>query len=369
MIVTKCIAVAAGGTGGHLFPAQALAEELFARHYAVHLITDERVRDYGSSFPAVATHVVEAATLTPGKPWRLPGQAFKILGAYQKSNILLRKIRPQAVVGFGGYPSLMPLLAATSLKIPTIVHEQNAVLGRANAFLSRRVSVVAGSFERVQGLSAEASRKFVVTGNPIRNVAMQATGRAYPPIGEAIRLVIFGGSQGARFFSEFMPGVFAVIDESLRSKLHVTQQCRQEDLDEVRKKYLPLGFRFDIAPFFKDLPSTIASAHLVISRAGASTIAELGAIGRPALLVPLPHALDNDQLRNAESFAAAGGGWVCPQSSLVKEAFAAQLSDLLWDRRKLETAAAMALSHGRPNAAKLLADVVESTAFALPHSV
>lgn len=352
----KLVMLAAGGTGGHLFPAQALAETLVKRGYRIQLMTDERVRDYGKSFPAEATHIIESASPSPRRPLGL----LKLYRGYAAAKKIMKLDRPVAVVGFGGYPSFPPLYAASSLRIPCAVHEQNAVLGRANKLLSTKVDVVAGSFETMTGLPHSAAAKLKITGNPVRAIALEQKAARYPPAKGKLNLVVFGGSQGAKFFSDFMPRVFAAMPEIERKNLKVTQQCRAEDVERVSAQYEALKLECDLQAFFMDMPKRIARSHLIISRSGASTIAELGVIGRPAIMVPLPHAIDNDQLRNAQSFADAGAGWVCPQGDLKAGDFAMFLGQLLNDYAGLKAAAESALKHGKPDAAERLADVIET---------
>jgi UDP-N-acetylglucosamine--N-acetylmuramyl-(pentapeptide) pyrophosphoryl-undecaprenol N-acetylglucosamine transferase len=351
----RLFVLAAGGTGGHLFPAQALAETLVRRGYRVHLMTDERVRDYGKSFPAEKTHVVHSASPSLKRPLGL----LKLFQGYRAAKAILKDEKPVAVVGFGGYPSFPPIYAAAALGIPCAVHEQNAVLGRANKMLSSKVNVVAASFASMIGLPEAAKSKLVLTGNPVRAVALIEKAATYPA-GPMFNLVVFGGSQGAKFFSDFMPLVFGQMPEALRKKIVLVQQCRDEDLARVKQAYAELGVVADLQAFFSDMPKQIAGSHLVISRSGASTIAELGVIGRPAIMVPLPHAIDNDQLRNAQSFASVGAGWVCAQKELEPKAFAELLARLIGDAAGLKKAAESALSHGKPDAAERLADAVEN---------
>ncbi len=355
------VMLAAGGTGGHLFPAQALAEELSARGIAVHLLTDERVRDYGKNFPARATHIVPSASLSLSDPLRLPSRMWRLLSGYRIGRGLMKLHRPAAVVGFGGYPSLPPLIAAVHCGVPSLVHEQNSVLGRANRLLATRVSAIATSFESVSGIPISAMPKVMLTGNPVRDAVKQVVGIAYPELTAdgPIKLLVFGGSQGAKFFSDAMPDVLAALPEILRKRLQVTQQCRAEDIERVKLAYAKAGLSAALQPFFKNMPELMRDCHLVICRSGASSIAELGVVGRPAILVPLPHAIDNDQLRNAESFARAGGGFVHTQSSLTTAHFASILQALLGKPAALKEAANAALRHGRPDAAKRLADLVQ----------
>lgn len=353
--------LAAGGTGGHLFPAQALAEELTRRGYTIHLMTDERVKDYGKSFPAAETHIVPSATLSLSKPWLVPGRALRLYGGYRTARAVLARVKPLAVIGFGGYPSFPPIMAAARMRIPSCVHDQNAVMGRANRVLAKWADAVASSFPNLMGLPPEAQKKLTVTGNPVRDIALQQKAAPYPPF-DKFNLLVFGGSQGAQFFGEFMPKVFAAMSAEDRSGIRLTQQVRAENMEAVSRAYRAMGLDCELNPFFMDMPKRIAASHLVVCRSGASTIAELGVIGRPAVMVPLPHALDNDQLRNAESFAAAGAGWVHPQASLTAEGLAQFLTSLRSQQPKLEQAAAAALSHGKPDAAERLADLAEKIA-------
>jgi UDP-N-acetylglucosamine--N-acetylmuramyl-(pentapeptide) pyrophosphoryl-undecaprenol N-acetylglucosamine transferase len=353
--------LAAGGTGGHLFPAQALAEELTRRGHVIHLMTDERVRDYGKSFPAAETHIVPSATLSLSKPWLVPGRLMRLYGGYRTARAILQRVKPRAVIGFGGYPSFPPIMAAARLGIASCVHDQNAVMGRANRVLAKWADAVASSFPQLRGLPPEAQKKLVFTGNPVRDIALREKGAPYPPF-ERFNLLVFGGSQGAQFFGEFMPKVFAAMTPEERSGIRLTQQVRTENMEQVSAAYRGMGLDCELNPFFMDMPKRIADSHLVVCRSGASTIAELGVIGRPAVMVPLPHAIDNDQLRNAESFAAAGAGWVHPQASLEPRAFAQFLTSLRSQQGQLEQAAASALKHGRPDAAERLADLAEKLA-------
>jgi UDP-N-acetylglucosamine--N-acetylmuramyl-(pentapeptide) pyrophosphoryl-undecaprenol N-acetylglucosamine transferase len=357
--MSKLVVLAAGGTGGHLFPAQALGETLQRRGYRIHLMTDERVRDYGKLFPAEQTHIVESASPSLSQFAKLPGRLLKLFGGYSHAKKIMKGVKPSVVVGFGGYPSFPPIYAAASLGIPCAVHEQNAVLGRANKILAKKVNAVAVSFGNMIGLPDAAKSKMVLTGNPVRGIALAQAARAYPKFTGKLNLLVFGGSQGAKFFSDFMPQVFVAMPEAFRAKILLTQQCRAEDIDSVRAQYAKLGVAADLQSFFMDMPKRIADSHLIVSRSGASTIAELGVIGRPAIMVPLPHAIDNDQLRNAQSFADAGAGWVTPQKDLVAADFAQYLVRLLSDQAGLKRAAESALGHGKPDAAERLADLVE----------
>ncbi len=256
----KIVVLAAGGTGGHLFPAQALAEELLSRGYVIHLITDERVADYGRAFPANKTHIVPSSTLSLSKPWLLPARFFRLLRGIIKAKTILGNVKPVAVVGFGGYPSFPPIMAASWLKIPTCVHDQNAVMGRANRVLSYFADAVASSFPALSGLPKRATGKVVVTGNPVRGVVMEQLAAPYQ-ISNADRifhLLVFGGSQGARFFAEFMPKVIAELPRAILKMLRLSQQCRPEDIKALKLAYEKLDFKHDLQPFFVDMPKRIA---------------------------------------------------------------------------------------------------------------
>ncbi len=355
------IALAAGGTGGHLFPAQALAEELVRRGFIVMLFTDARGRKYGDRFPAVDIVQVSSSTLTFRKPWKLPFQIVRLMKGLSEARLRLGRNRPAAIIGFGGYPSFPPLLAAARMGIPSAIHEQNAVMGRANRAVAKRVHVIASSFPEIVNLSADLKRKIVFTGNPVRKAVLEMASAPYAPPGETgiFELLVFGGSQGAHFFSELMPKVLRELPAALRENLHVTQQCRPEDIEAVRQAYAALGINATLETFFRDMPQRMAQAHLVLSRAGASTVAELAVIGRPAILVPLPHALDNDQLMNARAFSRAGAGWVFKQDAIRPDQLAMFITKLRYEPETLRAAHEAARHFARPDAAQRLADVME----------
>jgi len=358
------ILLAAGGTGGHLFPAYALAEELGRRGWRVELATDKRGDRYGMGFPAAAVHQLSAATVSSRSPVALARTGWALASGVREAMSLLVRMRPQAVVGFGGYPCFAPLVAARLKGVPAALHEQNAVLGRANRLLGPRVDAIATSFEDVKFLEGATRSKARFTGNPVRTAVLAAAATPYPPLapGEPFSLLVFGGSQGARFFSDTIPPALERLPQHLRARLRVVQQCRPEDLDRVASFYGHSDIQAECQPFFADLPQRIAAAHLVIARAGASSIAELTAIGRPSLLVPLPHALDNDQLLNASSLARAGGAWVLEEKTLDHARLAAELTDLMETPERLVAAAEAARRAGRPDAVERLADLVEGLA-------
>ncbi|WP_442583072.1 undecaprenyldiphospho-muramoylpentapeptide beta-N-acetylglucosaminyltransferase [Mesorhizobium sp. ASY16-5R] len=356
------ILLAAGGTGGHLFPAEALAHELTGRGWTMHLATDDRAERYAGNFPAAATHPIASATFGSRNPIKLAAAFWTIWRGVRQSSDLIRQIKPAAVVGFGGYPTLPPLYAATRRKVPTLIHEQNAVMGRANKALAVRVNAIAGGFLK-PGASGVAA-KIVETGNPVRPAVLEAAKTAYqaPGPGEPFRLLVFGGSQGAQFFSDAIPAAVGKLSAEQRKRLKVTQQARAEDAEKVGKAYAELGVPAEISPFFTDMAGRIAASHLVMSRSGASTVSEIAVIGRPALFVPYPHALDHDQAANAAALAAAGGAQVHPQSTLSPDRIADLFGGLMDAPSALVGMAAAARSAGKPNAARLLADLTEAIA-------
>ncbi|HEY5819507.1 MAG TPA: undecaprenyldiphospho-muramoylpentapeptide beta-N-acetylglucosaminyltransferase [Mesorhizobium sp.] len=361
-MAAKTVLLCAGGTGGHLFPAEALAHELLARGWEVHLATDDRANRFAGNFPASAVHPIASATFGQKNPVALTRSFWRIWKGVRQASALIGRIKPSVVVGFGGYPTLPPLYAATRRGVPTLVHEQNAVMGRANRALARRVTAIAGGF--LPGGQGADAAKTIVTGNPVRPAVLEAARTLYRPSGrgEPFRLLVFGGSQGALFFSEAMPAAIAALPDALRKRLRVTQQARTEDQDAVIEAYNQLGVSAEISPFFGDMAQRIAAAHLVISRSGASTVSEVSVIGRPSLLVPYPYALDHDQAANAAALAAAGGAEVHVQASLTRECIAELLTGFMNDPAKLTAMAAAAKSAGKPDAARLLADLTEAIA-------
>jgi UDP-N-acetylglucosamine--N-acetylmuramyl-(pentapeptide) pyrophosphoryl-undecaprenol N-acetylglucosamine transferase len=351
----------AGGTGGHLFPAMALAQELRRRGHVIHLMTDHRVTGYGDQFPATQTHIVPSATPSVGDPVRFVAAGFTILWGILVGWTKLLGIKADAVVGFGGYPVYPPFVAASLSGLPGVLHEQNAVMGRANRALARFARVLALSFAETAKAESYADKSLLV-GNPVRDRVRAVADMPYPGIGDSLRLLVFGGSQGARAFAELVPPAIAELPPTLRSRLRVTQQCRPEDLDRVAEVYRQAKVNVELSAFFDDLPERMAQSHLVISRAGASTIAELTAIGRPAILVPLPGAIDADQKNNALVVEAAGGGWVAEQATLSPHSLGTRLAQLFEEPEALQKAAAAAKSLGQPEAVTKLADIAEALA-------
>ncbi len=353
------IALAAGGTGGHMFPAQAFAQELKRRGRRVLLVTDERGARYAEDFPADERFQISAATPSIGGPVAKGVAALSIAQGLLTALREFRKRRPAAAVGFGGYPSLPAMKAAAFRGVPYGVHEQNAVLGRANRMLVKGAAFTAQAFPMLEKLPAGV--KTVEVGNPVRDAVAAVADTPFPPAGEddPINILIFGGSQGASIFSQAPVGAIAELPAELRLRLQVTHQAREEDLTRVRGDYALAGVECDVAPFFRDLPRRMAAAHLVISRAGASTVTELSAIGRPSVLVPLAIAMDDHQTGNAHVLSKASAAIVLPESRFNQDSLGAALSTLLANPGRLLSMAEAAKGRVRKGAAAALADLVE----------
>ena len=354
------VVLAAGGTGGHVFPAEALAAELRTRGCRIALVTDRRGSALGGELNGFETHRIRAGGMA-GKSFaaRLRSAPELAVGMLQARR-LLKRMAPDVVVGFGGYASVPTMMAASFGGFQTVIHEQNAVLGRANRLLAPRVARIATSFETPAGLPAGAEPKVVHTGMPIRPAVAAMRERPYAAIGEtgAIYILVLGGSQGARVFSRVVPEALRRLPEAWRRRLHVVQQCRPEDLDGVRRTYGGIGIDAEIAQFFADVPERLAEAHLLIGRAGASTVAEVLVVGRPAILVPYPHAIDDHQSANAHAVDAAGGGWLMPEDAFAPETLSARLESLFELPHTLVKAAAAGRAASLPDAARRLADTV-----------
>jgi UDP-N-acetylglucosamine--N-acetylmuramyl-(pentapeptide) pyrophosphoryl-undecaprenol N-acetylglucosamine transferase len=345
------IILAAGGTGGHLYPAEALAQELLNRRHAVIIITDKR----GSAFQKLGGKVqidcVRAATFRPGILSKIKAVFDICAGIFQAAK-LLRKYQPALVVGFGGYPSFPTVFAAQRLGIPTILHEQNAVLGKANLWLAKDAEVIAASLPL-------ARDKVVVTGNPVRAGICAVRNHPYPPLGGTLEIFITGGSQAAKIFSEVVPDAVRQLPEEIKQRLHVVHQCREDDIIATADKYRAAGVKAEIKSFFNDMPERLSACHLFIGRSGASTVAEIAVVGRPAIFVPYPGHADQQQKHNAELIAQKDGAWIIPQENFTAEALARQIEHLAKNPALLESAAAAAKSCGQPEAVKNLANLVE----------
>lgn len=354
------VVIAAGGTGGHIFPAQSLAQELAKRGRRVVLMTDDRGHNYAQAFPQAEIVTVRSATFAGrglvGKGLAVMRLALGSLGAFRA----LGRVKPAVVVGFGGYPALPTMFAAARWRIPSVIHEQNAILGRVNRWLAPSVTRIASSFGKLAHLDPLLARRVTVTGNPVRPAVLQdRRGYVSPKAEGRFHLLIFGGSQGARVFATLVPEAIGKLPEALCRRLDLVQQCRPEDLEGVKARYAAMGVTPTLAAFFSDMGERLSVAQLVVSRAGASTVTELCAVGRPAILVPYPFAMDDHQSANAREMADAGAAWTFGEKGLTAEVLAEKIAELARNPALLEAAAAKALSLGRSDAAQRLADLVE----------
>lgn len=353
--------LAAGGTGGHMVPAHAVAQELMARGHRVALVTDERGTQYPGLFEDVQTHVLPAGRMAGGIKGWIAG--FKqTLEGRRMARQLYDSFEPSAVIGFGGYPALPALLGAFAEKIPAIIHEQNAVLGRVNRLVSGKVAAIATAYPDVLRLKPRHLGKTFLVGNPVREAVLALRDEPFPVFSEesVLRILVTGGSQGATILSRVVPEGLGMLPLSLRRRLQVTQQCRPEDIEVVRATYAEMEIPADLSTYIEDMPEKLGWAHLVIARAGASTIAELTAAGRPAILIPLPSAMDNHQAYNVREMVAAGGARAIDQSRFTAAELAKQMQKLAMEPGALVNAADRAKSCGRPDAARDLADLIES---------
>ena len=352
------VMVAAGGTGGHLFPAEALSAALSQRGIATVLATDNRAAKFGEHFKSL--YVVPSATVRGRDPISLMRTGATLAYGIAKAVMLMHRVKPSVVVGFGGYPSVPPVMAASLRNIPTVLHEQNAVMGRANKFLAGRVSAIATGFAGVTDTDKALAIKTTCIGNPLRPAVIEAAKTPYEPVQPdgPLRLLVFGGSQGARIMADIVPAAIARLEPHLQMRLKITQQTREEDIPRVREIYAQAQVTAEVAPFFNDLPARIAASHLVVSRSGAGTVSELSAIGRPGLLVPLPNALDQDQAANALILEKAGGAVRLLQRDFTPDRLAAEIQALAADPGRLSAMAQGAKSIGVLDAADRLADLV-----------
>jgi UDP-N-acetylglucosamine--N-acetylmuramyl-(pentapeptide) pyrophosphoryl-undecaprenol N-acetylglucosamine transferase len=358
MAEVRPVVLATGGTGGHVFPAEALAGELEARGVPFALVTDSRGRQWQGALARRPIHYIHAGSPTGSIQRRLAGMLSLVRGLFEAWRALGR-LAPAAVVGFGGYASVPTMLAARLRRLPAMLHEQNAVLGKANRMAIGSAARIATSFESTRHIAADDPRVRLV-GNPVREAVRALRGTPYrPPAPErTVDVLVFGGSQGAASFSQVIPEAVAALPVELRRRLRIVQQCRPEDIEQVRARYGRDGIVAELAPFFADLPQRLAAAHLVIGRSGASTVSELATVGRPAILVPFPYAADDHQTANARAYERAGGCIVVPHAEFTAANLAPRLQMLLDSPQRLADMAAQALAAGRPDAATRLADVV-----------
>ena len=352
--------LAAGGTGGHMVPAHALAAELRKRGHGVLLVTDDRGARFPALFQGIPVHILPTGRLTKS-PMGLVRGMRSLLAGRREARMLYKQGRPDAVVGFGGYPAVPALLAASGMNIPTVLHEQNAVLGRANRFLASDARAIATAYSEVERIKGRLQSKVVLVGNPVREEIAKLGEIPFPQFDDyaPFKILVTGGSQGASILSKVVPEGLGLLSSSLRLRLQVMQQCRPDDIDAVRTRYAELGIPAELMTYIEDMPAKLAEAHLVIARSGASTVAELTAAGRPAILIPYPEATDDHQTANAHDIARAGGARVIQQPLFTPRALAKQIEVMAADPQSLINAAARALSVGKPHAASNLADLVE----------
>ena len=354
------IILAAGGTGGHMSPAQALARELLARGLRVALVTDRRGGGFGPDLAQVETYRISAGDLAGRGLFGKAANVLRLgLGLLQARGFL-RAQGAGVVVGFGGYPSVPTVLAGSGLGLRIVLHEQNAVLGRANRLLAGRADVLATSFAKVEGIPETSTAHIRLTGNPVRPAIAALSRRPYavPDGADTVRLLVTGGSQGASVFNDVVPEALCRLSPGLRARIQISQQVRGPELERIARAYDACGVRHELRAFFDDMPERLAAAHLVICRAGASTITELAASGRPGVLVPYPTAADDHQTANAQRLADAGGGWLIPQDALSATYLAERLTSLLSSPALLAKASGCARAAARDDAAQALADLV-----------
>ncbi len=359
---TRPIMIVAGGTGGHMFPGVALARTLCLRGYRVVFVSDARgaavSRKNLGLPPEIERYAVSAGRLG-GNVFATGRGILALIKGFTEARRLVRRLQPSLAVGFGGYPTVPPILAAGLSGVPTLIHEQNAVLGRANRRLARGARAFALSFERTAKLSKASAARARVVGNPVREEIAALAAYPYKPPTDIAQVLVLGGSLGAQVFSKIVPAAFETMAPEVRPRFRIAQQCRPEDIEAVRATYRALQMPVELATFFDDVPQRLTRSHLVICRAGASTVAEMTAAGRPALYVPFPHAADDHQTDNARAVENGGGGWVIPQPEFTPGALAGWLEAALEDPHALATVAEAARTLGNPSAAERLADMVE----------
>lgn len=359
----KLILLSAGGTGGHMFPADALAQDLISRGYRVALATDVRGKRFEPFAGGIPVHVLNSGTIGSGIVRKIRSAFALGMGFYQARK-LLSDLKPAVVIGFGGYPSVPAVYAAQTKKIPTVIHEQNAILGKANVFLAPKADRIAVAWAHVEGLDNTDESRAIVTGNPVRPDISGLYNKPYPTIEQdgSLRIFITGGSQGASVFSDIIPNALSKLPAHHRARLEIVQQVHDADMGRVKSIYEESGIKCDLRPFFKDMALQFEKCHLVIARSGAGTVSEVTTAGRPAIFVPYPHHADQQQKRNADAVADAGGAWVMTQNGFTAEALLARLETFLQNPETLFRAAENARSCGRPDAARKLGNIVMALA-------
>lgn len=359
----KQILISAGGTGGHIFPAEALAKDLIGRGYHVALATDARGAKYKNFAGGIPTYVLKSGGLQSGflsKIQTLMSLGFGVIQARS----LLNKLKPLVVIGFGGYPAFPAVYVAQKKNIPTIIHEQNAVLGKANAVLAPKADRIALPLSEMVGLNDEDKSRTILTGNPVRGDIAALYNEPYPALEQdgAIKILVLGGSLGASVFSKVLPDMIDQLPEQYKSRLEIVQQCREVDIENVRERYKKSGVKAELETFFEDVAKRLAECHLVISRSGASTVAEVTTAGRPAIFVPYPHHKDQQQKRNADAVFDAGGAWVMTEEGFNADTLQARIEAFLQSPETLFSAAENARACGKPDAARRLGNLVTALA-------
>lgn len=353
----KLAVVTTGGSGGHIFPAESISAALIQKGFDVVFVTDKR----GSNFrvlQGVQTYRLMAEHIMGRSLWGKIKGAFKLYCGAVQALFLLRKLKPDVVVGVGGYASLPAVLAAHMWRMPVVLHEQNAVLGRANRLLAKNAYLILTAFQPT--LRSPANVRNVWVGQPVRPAVLEKEHTPYPDRRKIFNLFIFGGSQGAHFFTHKVPEALFMLPDTLKSKISVTAQVRPEDMEYAQKIYSEQGFHsVTLKSFFDNMPDLIAQSHLIIGRAGASTIAEAEIVGRPAILIPLPTSADNHQLENARQFCDAGAGWLVTEDNWNAEKFAHRLEKLIQDKEMLEHAASESYRLAKPNVSEQIAVLID----------
>ncbi len=355
------VVLAAGGTGGHVFPAEALAGEMLKRGYRLALITDRRGDAYGGVLGELDTYRVRAGGVAGKSLFARVRSVFEIVLGIWQARRILKRLKPEAVVGFGGYASVPTMVAACLGTCKTAIHEQNAVFGRANRMLAPKVDRIVTSFAKFDELPEGADAKMAHSGMPVRQTIIDQGRVAYPELDDtsSVNILVLGGSQGARVLSDVVPAAVTSLPEAIRARVHMTQQCRPEDLERVRSVYSKANVQADLSSFFADVPVRMAQAHLIVGRAGASMVAEALVVGRPSVLVPYPHAIDDHQMKNAHAVDEAGAGWLMPETSFTADSLCRRLQELIAMPSTLVRVAERARVAGHPDAAERLADIIE----------
>lgn len=355
----KTIMICAGGTGGHMFPAMSLAHDLISRGHHVVMVTDNRAVKYTTGEPDLVTEVIQSATLPGGIVGKITG-LIKLIRGYIQSRILMSKYNPSIVIGFGGYPSLPPMMVAQQKNILTVIHEQNAVLGKANAYLAPKADRIALSLPDMTSLDEVDAIRAVVTGNPVRSEIANLYTHPYntPDTDAPFHILVMGGSLGAKVMAQNIPDALCSLPQDLKQRLKITQQCHEEDIESVKTQYAEAGLQATLQPFFKNVPELLAHSHLVIARSGASTVSELAIAGIPAIYIPYPHHADQQQKVNAESVAKSGGAWVVEEKDLSPSILAGRIESLMRSPESLFNAAEAARSCAKPEATRKLGNLV-----------